>query len=145
MRFREGKDSKFLVDCEVKNSDNQTIAKIAKNKLVYPSKTAHVDESLELIEEDSGIVLKDKNTGIVYLEFQKLGQRKVKINGIFHVRDYKIDASDERLIIGKGGGGLSFYGGSVSRSGKGNNSKFEWNRNGWIINNVEPNPNILSL
>jgi len=93
-RFRDGKDMKLLVDCAVKDSDNHTIIQIASNKIV------HIDNSIVSYEYlENGIIVKDKISAATYLEFLRLGEREVKINGIFHVNGVKIEATDEGLDI----------------------------------------------
>lgn len=94
LRLRDGKDSKLLVDCTVKDSSNHTIIKLANNKPVF------IHESLNYEELENGIIVKDKNSEAVYLEFRQLGPREIKVNGIFFVNGIPITATDEFLDVG---------------------------------------------
>jgi len=93
LRFRDGGDMKLLVECTVKDKDNNTIAKIANNKLQFAA------EFLDFRVVDNGIILKDKKSDIIYLEFRQLGEREVKINGLFYVKGNRIEATDGYLYV----------------------------------------------
>jgi len=93
LRFRDGGDMKLLVDCTVSDAKGDTIIKIANGKL------QHVADFLEYSSSNNGIVIKDKTSGNVYLEFAQLGEREVKINGIFHIKGHKIEATDAGVIV----------------------------------------------
>jgi hypothetical protein len=94
LRLRDGKDLKLLADCTVKNSNGNTIIKVANNKPVFISETLHYEEL------ENGLIVKDKETGKVYLEFRQLGPREVKVNGIFFINGVQITATDEFLGVG---------------------------------------------
>ncbi len=93
LRFRDGGDMKLLVDCTVSDPYGNTIIKLANGKIQY------VADFLDSSNSENGIVVKDKISGNIYLEFTQLGEREVKINGIFHIKGHKIEATDGGVII----------------------------------------------
>ena len=94
LRLRDGKDMKLLVDCAVKDSSGHTLAKIANNKPVFVSGSCLIDEF------DDGLIVKDKDSGDVYLEFRQLGPRELKVNGIFFINGVRLIATDDFLDVG---------------------------------------------
>ena len=93
IRFRIGGDGKLLMNCTVKDLNDETIAR------VYNSKFVHVNEAFKGSILDNGLLVCHKETKEVYLEFCYLSSSEVKVNGIFSVLGKKIVATDDGLQI----------------------------------------------
>ena len=93
IHFRIGGDEKLLMNCTVKDINDETIAKVHNSKFVY------VNEAFEGSILDSGLLVRHKETKEVYLEFRYLSPSEVKVNGIFSVLGRRIVATDDGLRI----------------------------------------------
>jgi len=94
IRLRRGGDGKLLLNCQVKDNAGNTLAKI------HNSKPVHIDTNFECDVSEKHIIVREKKSGEIYLEFQYLGGNRLKINGIFWIQGKKIIASDDGLQIG---------------------------------------------
>lgn len=93
IRFKIGRDGKILFDCKVKDEEGRTVTVVA-NSLVQ-----HVDPDYNVDISDNGIVVKNNETGDVWLEFVQMDANKFKLNGRFFIPGYRIIATDEYLDI----------------------------------------------
>lgn len=93
LRFKEGQDGKILCDCTVKNQKNETIAKIANSKLQYVAEGYRADISSEIVK------IVEETTNVIWLDFESIGPRRFKLNGMFFIPGYRIVATDDFLEI----------------------------------------------
>jgi len=93
IRFRDGEDGKVLFNCSVNDENGKTIAKIAN------SKVQHLRQGFKASISANTIKVWNEATGEVWLEFEEIGPRKFKLNGIFYLPGYRIVANDDHLDV----------------------------------------------
>lgn len=94
VRLRTGEDGKLLVNCKVKDENDNTIASIHNSRIM------HVASEYSSRVTDTSWLVKHKKTDEVYFEMEYLAPGKVKVNGIFWIKGKKIIAADSGLLIG---------------------------------------------
>ena len=91
--FREGEDGKILLNCHVKDKQGNTVVKL------HNSNPVHVNEEYDINIEDKQILVTNKSSKDIWLDFSEIEPNVFKINGIFFLPGYEIVATDEYLRI----------------------------------------------
>jgi len=92
-RFREGSYGEIFLNCTILDEEGNKVLVLVNN---IPKK---VMDGYEIEIEENRILLRNKATGEVWLNFSKLGPRNFKLNGILHYPGIKIVATDQHLTV----------------------------------------------
>lgn len=91
--LRIGEDGNVLMDYTIKNINNKTVAKIVNSVPVC------IDEAFECTYNNDGLIIKDKKTNGICLDFSYPGPSKLRLSGIQWVVGRKFVRTDYELNI----------------------------------------------
>lgn len=89
--FKEGGYGKILLNCTIKDYDGNTVVKIHSSEPLY------VNDNYDSKIENKRILVTEKSTGDIWLDFTEIEPKTFKINGIFIFPDIEVIATDEYL------------------------------------------------
>lgn len=92
-RFREGEDGKILLNCTIWDQKRDKVV-VLHNSIVQ-----HSQEGYDTQIEDKRIVVTNKATEDIWLDFEEISPNHFKINGIFYYPDIEIFITDTLLKV----------------------------------------------
>lgn len=110
VRIMNGADGRLLVEAKIEDETGKTICKIGNSKVQFLKEG--------LIEKENGpdgILIVDEDENVIF-ELRPMDKyRQIKINGIFNVMGWRIEAKDNGLRLdGHGCTDIKFIGNRVS-------------------------------
>lgn len=100
MCIRIGEDGNVLMNYTIKDINNETVAKIVNSKPVC------IDETFECTYNNDSLIIKDKKTKDIYLNFRYPSPSKISLSGIqwvvgenFVRTDYELNVNGTQLKI----------------------------------------------
>lgn len=93
MCIRIGEDGNVLMDYTIKDINNETVAKIINSKPVC------IDEAFECTCNNDGLIIKDKKTKDICLDFSYPSPSKLSLSGIQWVVGEKFVRTDHELNV----------------------------------------------
>ena len=93
-RLREDEQGELLIDCDIRNQQGERLAKIARNHVAYaaPGFEGRVQPG-----QPAQVV--HQATGQVVAHIERLGRRRVKVNGCFCVNGAWVLATDAGIFL----------------------------------------------
>ena len=93
LRERTG-DGRFVVDFDLRDSEGNRIAKIAKNNVVFAA------EGFERVNEASRSFVRDTRSGHIAAMVEELQDGSVKVTGDFWIDGFHVAITQDDLIAG---------------------------------------------
>ncbi|MBZ2167025.1 hypothetical protein [Methanobacterium spitsbergense] len=96
LRFREGDDGKILLNCTLRNKKGDPIVVLNNSNSIQNLPTK---DEYDTKIENKRIVVTNKTTKEILLDFKEISPNHFKITGIFYFPDIKILITDEFMEI----------------------------------------------
>lgn len=100
-KFKEDNNGDLVLSCTLRDQNGDTVVELSDSVLQHMnSDEYYIDlfENFDLVR----IMLINKFTGCIWLDFEEMGPNKIKLNGKFYVDGQKLVATDECLTINEG-------------------------------------------
>lgn len=91
--IRIGDDENILMNYTIKDVNNKTIAEVVDSKPVY------VDEAFEYTHKNDSLIIRNKKTKDVYLDFRYPSPSKIMLSGIQSVIGKNFVRIDDELNV----------------------------------------------
>jgi len=97
-RFREAENGKILMNCLLFDEEGNTAVKLHNSNPIYSLKTK---EEYEITNEKGHIIIANKTTDEIWLDFKKIGDRDFRLYGMFYYKkcNAKVVITDEYITV----------------------------------------------